>query len=223
MYQRIIVGLRSDTTDSLGVSKRKDIENFLGLTVKSVRTRSVYTIHAELGEGELDLIKRELFTDPITQEVDPPLPSFDWLIEVGFRSGVTDNVGRTSKTAIVGLLKRDLKEHEAVYTSRQYLIEAPQLKHDEAEKIARELLANDVIERWTLKSYDEIKKRGLEIQPPVVIGDQKASVMEYDLKVSDDELMRISQEGVLALSLEEMKAIRAYFETVGVVAERNAN
>jgi len=50
MYHRIIVGFKSNVADVLGDTKRKDIQNFLGITVKSVKTRSVYTIDADLGK-----------------------------------------------------------------------------------------------------------------------------------------------------------------------------
>lgn len=222
MYQRIVVSLKSNIADALGESKRKDIENFLGVNVKSVRTNKVYTVDAELRDGELDLIKRELFVDPITQQADAPLPMFDWLIEVGYRLGVTDNVGRTSKTAIMDLLKRNLREDEGVYTSTQYLLEEPTLKRNEVERIARELLANELIERWTIMSCEEVKRQGIDIPPPVIMGAQKTTLMEYNLKVSDEELMRISREGVLALSLDEMKTIRKHYERKNVIAKRKS-
>jgi phosphoribosylformylglycinamidine synthase len=39
----------------------------------------------------------------------------------------------------------------------------------------------------------------------------QAAVRTVDLEVSDEDLVRISREGVLALTLEEMKAIQAYY------------
>jgi len=220
MYRRIEVGFKPEAADALGESRRREIEGFLNIRVDLVRTRRVYTIDAELSEGELELIKRELLADPITQHVDAPLPKFDWLIEVGYRPGVTDNVGRTSKTAIRDLLNRDFKEGEEVYTSTQYLLEGPKLTYEDAERVARELLANELIERWTILSYEEVEKKGVNISPPVIRGEQRINVREYDLKVGDEELAKMSREGVLALSLEEMRAIKEYFEREDVIAER---
>jgi len=55
-YHRIAVAFKSEATDALGLSKRRDIENFLNLRVNSVRTRRVYTIDAELSDQELERI-----------------------------------------------------------------------------------------------------------------------------------------------------------------------
>jgi len=219
MYHRIEVGFKPGATDALGEGKRKDVESFIDIDVDSVKMRRVYTVDAELSEKELELIKRELFVDPITQQIDAPLPKFDWLIEVGYRPGVTDNVGRTSKTAIQDLLKRELKESEGVYTSMQYLLKG-KLTHGDAERIARELLANELIECWVVLSREEVERNGLDIPPPIVGGTQNVTVREYDLSVGDEELISISREGVLALNLEEMRAIKSYFERSDVAAER---
>lgn len=43
---------------------------------------------------------------------------------------------------------------------------------------------------------------------------------EIDLEVSDDELMRISKDGVLALTLDEMKIIQGHYRDAKVLAER---
>ena len=41
-----------------------------------------------------------------------------------------------------------------------------------------------------------------------------------DLEVSDDELLEISERGLLALNLEEMKAIQSHYRDPAVRAER---
>ena len=52
------------------------------------------------------------------------------------------------------------------------------------------------------------------------MGRKEVRVAEINLKVSDGELMRISSERVLALSLKEMKALQAYAEDLRVREER---
>ncbi len=220
MYHRVEVGFKTEVTDVLGMRKKSEIESFLNIKVNWVRTRKIYTIDAELSAEELILIKRELLVDPIIEETDMPLPGFDWLMEIGFRPGVTDNVGRTTKIAIEDLLNRDLKTSDGVYTSVQYLIKGAELGCEDVERIARELLANALIERWTIMSYGEVMREGLNVQPPVIRGMQRIAVRKYDLGVSDEELMKISREGVLALDLEEMKTIRKYFEKEDVAVQR---
>ncbi len=220
MIQRLIVALKSGEVDATGECRKKDIENFLKMKVDSVETRRVYTIDADLSKEELDLLVRDLFVDSITQYSSKETDDFDWLIEVGYKPGVTDNVGRTSKNvAIPDVIKRKLKEEEGVYTSTQYLIRGKDLSRKNIEKIGTELLANQITESIRVMSHDEIKEV-LPFELPIIRDERGISVRTYDLEVSDEELVEISRKGVLALSLDEIKKIRAYFQREEIIAER---
>ena len=65
LIHRLIIDFKTGEVDAVGLSRRKDIENFLQISVDSVKTRRVYTIDAELTNEELKLLKRDLFVDPI--------------------------------------------------------------------------------------------------------------------------------------------------------------
>lgn len=220
MVYRIEVELKLSEVDTLGKKKKNDIENFLGIKVNAVKTRKIYTLDIKLSQKELEKLKKELFVDPIVEKVSCSIPEFDWVIEVGFKPGVTDNVGRTSRTAIRDLLKRDLKEGEGVYTSIQYLIKGDELTFADAKKIGKELLANEVIENLTILSQKEVFEKEIDIPLPVVREDQKIYVREYDLNVTDEELVRISRESLLALTREEMRTIKDYFNDNDVIKQR---
>lgn len=218
---RVIVAFKEGEVDAIGEGLKKDIENFLKIKVDSVKTRRVYTIDAELSEEELTLLERDLFIDPVTECLSGETDDFDWLIEVGYKPGVTDNVGRTSKNiAIPDVIRRKLGEHEGVYTSTQYLIRGKNLTKKDIEEIGTKLLANPIIESIKIASSDEIKEKGISFDIPIIRGEQEVNIREYDLGVSDEQLMEISRKGVLALSLEEMKKIRDYFQREDVIAER---
>ncbi len=134
--------------------------------------------------------------------------AFDWCIEVGFRPGVTDNEGRTAAGALEMLLGRKLAGSEAVYTSVQYLL-AGKLNQTTAATIATKLLANELIERFTILNREEFTTQGgVTAFAPKVTGGEPWRVAEIDLDVADQELLRISRDGVLALHLDEMKIIR---------------
>jgi phosphoribosylformylglycinamidine synthase len=60
----------------------------------------------------------------------------------------------------------------------------------------------------------------VEFSTPRITGKKGITVKEYDLQVCDEELIRISREGVLALTLDEMKVIQSYFLESKVVAKR---
>ena len=220
MAHRIEVSFRQNMVDALGRSVRKRIIEDLNIPVRDVRTIAVYTIDADLSPEQLKMLGENLFADPVTQvySYDKPLAqAFSWLIEVGFRPGVTDNVGKTSMEAIADMLKIEVG---GVYTSRQYLIEG-NVSREQVETIASGLLANQLIERWEIRSIEEWDGgKGMDVVLPRVELEHEPQVMEIDINIIDAELVRLSKERLLALSLEEMRTIKEYFNVSKVVRER---
>ncbi|MBI5556978.1 MAG: phosphoribosylformylglycinamidine synthase [Deltaproteobacteria bacterium] len=228
MLARIQVGIKPCFTDSFGEKIKKKIQGDLKMPVESVRTIKVFTVEADISQQELLAAASGPFSDPVTQDYSlGPLSldwklDFDWMIEIGFRPGVTDNEGHTSAQALELLLGRKLSRDEAVYTSCQYLLSG-KISQDEAETIARKGLANELIQRCTIMAKaDFVKAGGLKPFAPKVAGKSEVKIAEIDLNVPDAELMRISKEGVLALTLEEMKLIRDYLTRPDIKTQRQA-
>ena len=220
----IVVGVKEGISDRRGERVKRDIRDHLGIALDRVRTLDVYTVDAQLGEADVIAAAAGPFSDPVIQEyaVNRPLAhDFDVLIEVGYRPGVTDNVGRTAREAIEYQTKRAFTPGEAVYTSVQYLLSGT-LSMEEAERVARDFLANQLIQRWTIVPaalFDP--DRGVPITvPKVAAGSQGSEVREIDLNVADSELMQISRDGMLALTLNEMKTIQAFYQNEEVVVAR---
>ncbi|MCK5553195.1 MAG: phosphoribosylformylglycinamidine synthase, partial [Deltaproteobacteria bacterium] len=141
-------------------------------------------------------------------------------IEVGFRPGVTDNVGKTAREAIELRLGVHLKDQERVYTSTQYLIKG-NLERPGVEKICNGLLVNPLVQRFEIiPRHLWNGRRGLEPTVPRVKIDQKIQVEEIGLQITDRALLKLSHDRVLALSLPELKAIQAYFKKDSVIRER---
>ena len=124
MAYRIEIGLKRNVPDARGRGAAARAKSALRLRVKSIQTRTIYQLDARLSRAQLEAV-REAFTDPVIEiaaigRLRPP--PFDWLIEVGFKPGVTDNVGRTARFALQDVLARPLAEDEAVYTAIQYFV-----------------------------------------------------------------------------------------------------
>ncbi len=229
MLARIQVGLKPAFRDSFGETTATRIKNDLGLPVDSIRIIKVFTVEADITDGQLLDAAQGPYSDPVTQDYSlAPLAldwdyAFDWLIEVGFRPGVTDNEGRTAASALELMLDRRLDRNEAVYTSTQFLIRG-NLSFDDAETIAKKALANELIQRFTIiNQADFIKAGGLEPYAAKVVDETKAVANQIDLDVSDDELIRISKEGILALTLDEMIFIRSYLSQPEIIEQRKAH
>jgi phosphoribosylformylglycinamidine synthase len=210
MPHRIEVGLREDLPDPSGRKILRRIRDDLGLGVDDVRCLDAYIIDKGLDPESLETLVEEVFRDPVIQlaKIDAPLEiPYDWLIEVGFKPGVTDNVARTAKECVQRTLNTVFQEDEGLYTRKLHLLRG-NLSREEAESIARGLLANDLIQTWKVYGPQESP---IHIKPPKVTGQTTGEIARIDLEVSDSELVRISKEGTLALSLEEMKVIRDFF------------
>lgn len=223
MTYRIEVGLKPTIRDARGEKIKRRMIQDLNISADHVRTVDVYTVDARLSALEIEQIASGPFLDPVIQEFSIGKPvnnDFDWAIEVGYKPGVTDNVGRTAREAVELLLQRKFSPEEAVYTSVLYLIKG-RLTGEQAQSIATGLLANILIQRFLIKerkSWDP--EKGMGISVPKVQGRSQVRVEEINLKVSDEQLLRISSERVLALSLKEMKAIRVYAEGPRIRQER---
>ncbi|MFP6583483.1 MAG: phosphoribosylformylglycinamidine synthase subunit PurS [Candidatus Hydrogenedentota bacterium] len=218
---RISVGMKSSFRDPAGQDVRHQLKDDLGIEVDDVRAINVYTIHADITGDEIEQVRTELFTDPIIQDstVDALYTDdYDFLIEVGFLPGVTDNVGKSSAEGIEDVLGRSFSDDEAVYSSIQYAVKGS-LTEEQCDGFTCDLLANALIQHWTIHRADESKPfESLEI--PIVTDISDTEVHAIDLAISDDALMAISRDNTLALELNEMKAIQAYYESSKTIAER---
>ena len=155
---RIEVAMKSEYRDPAGQGVKAQLSEDLGIEVGDIRTVDVYTINADLKADELERVRVELFTDPVIQEsaIDHSIArDYDYLIEVGFLPGVTDNVGRSSKEGIEDVLGRRLADDEKVFKSTQYAVRHGADRHT-CDRIARDLIANALIQRWAIRSADEM-------------------------------------------------------------------
>lgn len=211
MAERIEIGFKNGVRDALGEKIRRRIREHLLLDVAEVKTAEVYTIDGTLSPDELLAAAQGPLSDPVIQNYTINrgiLTGFDWMIEVGYRPGVTDNVGKTAREALALLFGKSPKAFFPVHTSRQYAIRG-NLRREEAEKIATDLLANELIERFVIvDGRDWQPDQDVPAYVPRVEGVDHPRTTRIDLNVSDECLLAISSEGVLALNLEEMKTIQ---------------
>jgi phosphoribosylformylglycinamidine synthase len=222
MVYRIEISPLPQWRDARGEGVRRQLESFLGFEVAAVRSRDVYTIMADLDRAEAVKIA-ELLADPVLQccQVDDwksanyhPMGKFDFLVAIGFRPGVTDNVGRSAHDAVGDIVGRKLRDDEQVFSSVEYLFYGDNLTAENVALAARKLLGNELIQTVKVLSAAEVAASGVPRNLPLVTAAGGGLVREYNLEVSDAQLMEISRKGILALTLDEMKVIQNYFRRV---------
>ncbi|EFL49779.1 Phosphoribosylformylglycinamidine synthase [Solidesulfovibrio fructosivorans JJ]] len=229
MLSRVAVGLRPSVTDVLGHRVAAKIGNELRLPVTAVRLVKIFTIDGLTEAEAAEVAAAGVLHDPVVQEasLDPISPApeaTDWVIEIGFRPGVTDNEARTARDTIALALSlpEDRKASLAVYTAAQYHIEGLS-DRAAAERVAVDLLANDLLQRHDIKSGDEWRAEpGFPARAARVTGQASAKVEAPDLfNMLEADMLEFGRARTLALSLPEWWAIRAYFGRPGFKMRRS--
>ena len=200
MLNRIVTGIHPEHVDTVGAKISRQVAKALGLTTKAVQVCKVFTIDGLTTEQCQRLVDEAILFDPILQvaelgELNRTTP--DYVIEVGFRPGVTDNEARTAREACA--LALNISRHDlAIYTSTQYRITqdpANPLKLSDIENIARGFLCNTLIQRYRLKDAKEWQKEpGFPPQAAKVSGAAQDEVQTIQLSQMDDaSLTKISR------------------------------
>ncbi len=224
MPNRLEITLNAAIPDPEGEGLLKKAGAYFGLNLAAVRTVHVLTIDKPLSDEQLETIRTEIFTNPVTQTSSySPLPvPFDWIIWVGYRPGVRDNAGATAIEAVEDVLGVKFAPGESIYTSRRYGIRSDHLTRADAETIAGELLANDIIQQWRIFSGDDWHpEEGIGLIIPKVMLNHTPTVTTVPID-SDDVLRRVSDQRNLALNPADIPTIRAYFLDQTVQSDRAA-
>ncbi|MEW6671456.1 MAG: AIR synthase-related protein [Thermodesulfobacteriota bacterium] len=222
MPYRIEIMMKPELFDAEGEGVRQKAKNYFGIDLDSVRTIHVVTIDANLSPDQIEQIRRDIFTNPVTQvsSLDPLPCDFDWIIWVGYRPGVRDNPGSTAVEAVEDLLGAKLDPDSAIYTSLRYCLCGQGLSDEPVKRIAAQLLANDTIQQWKIFSKTEWDPaKGIGFILPRVVLNHTPTVTTIPID-SDATLKRISDERNLALNPKDIPTIRAYFLNSEVQAAR---
>ncbi len=179
-------------------------------------------------------------TAPVTvQETE----KWDYLIEIGYKPGVTDPIANTAKKTIMDELQRNGTSPDArtdswiIQTARQYLfaLRRRTMGGDSAEdphstspkpnirQVAQQLY-NPLIQHAVCISRKEWEEgeRPPFIYPETVDTTPPDVEMVEIESLNDEELKELSRSRLLALSLSEMRAIRHYFSKPDVLVERSS-
>ncbi len=182
----------------------KTIRQYYQYPLDHLEIEKIFYIKKPLSQEQLQHLVNGPFADPILEDSSlTPFPAcgFDWVIEIGYKSGLTDNTANTAQTTIEDVLGTTFQGGERIDTLTIYKLKGG-LTHTEVRQMSEELLANPLIETI------EIRK----LRPH--------RVEEIHLNVDDHQLMEISKDRCLALNLDEMHAIQQYFQREDVQHER---
>ncbi len=170
----------------------------------------LYILEGAAGEETVAHVARVLLTDPVAEQFE--LYRLDGtrkkeasgdVAYVLFHPGVMDTVAQTCEAALSIL---DIEPHR-VRTGRVYYFAEP-VPASAREAVAYRVLANPAIEKVY---WDRIDVSVFRAAP-----EYRFELVHVPLRAMDDEeLMRVSREGLLSLTMEEMRALRDHYHALG--------
>ncbi len=184
----------------------------LGFARLTVRAAHAYLLEGELTAGDVESIADRLLVDSIVERsrigapydlgISHPDRDFDSLVHVRYKAGVMDPVAESARAAIAELGWKI----EAVATVRKFWF--ADLDGEGLDRLVKKLLANDSIEQVDIGALGVTHLR---------------HDREYDYQLehislgnlSAEELMTLSRERQLYLSLPEMETIQRFFAEAG--------
>ncbi len=189
----------------------------------SIHISKVYTLQQNFTKKQIEKIANCLY-NPVVETTRINVSSkrkCNWVLELGFLPGVTDNIANTVAQIINDLFKINIGRNR-VFSSNVLFISGRLTKMD-VEKIAKRLV-NTLIQRYHIKSYSEYSKDlGMHYIVPKVNNAKDQKVLEVDLNVSDKKLAFLGKRGIidtktgicrgpLALGLDYLRAIQLYYK-----------
>lgn len=182
-------------------------------------------------QGELLPAVKEVLVDPLLEDLwaASPQEREGWLKSWGeegvshlaekqFAPGVTDNLAHTVREALAlkGLDGIELASGHA------YLLEDSGASVQSIEEKSRYTLYHPLVERFRVHDLTSPAAEQAQhmLQFPAVHLPPPEPPAEVDLELTDEELVTLSRERLLALTLDEMKAIRQHYRQAAVVKKR---
>ncbi len=195
--------------------------------LRSMELWDVYTLDGRFATEDVQAFA-EVLRNPVTQIAqwrDRALSNTtcdaDWVVELGFLPGVTDNVATTARDMWQDMTGKPLGEGEGIYSSRLLFLQG-HLQQQDVQQIA-ETLANPLINRIHILSGVQYQAQGgMALIVPKVKLQAHGIATEVTLPAEAAALEEIGIKGVpngdgtfrgpLGLSLDYMVAIRDYFQ-----------
>ena len=180
----------------------------------SITVQDLYFIEGQLSQELSQQLALNLLSDPVTQSASwtelssHPTPLFHLaddsvILEVALRPGVTDPVAEQVVRAAHEL---NLNGVQRAATGQRFILcfdKSVAARESATESLAKSLLANNVIQHWTIG----------EITPSFPEEAESSGAIETlpVRNLSKDQLLALSKDRRAALDLAEMQAIQDYF------------
>src|SRR5712692_1735907 len=190
-----------------------------------IRTAQLYYLTGNLTPSQVKQLTRQLLIDPVIQEADisqqPEATRAEHIVDVFFHPGVTDTL---AESVLTGASMLGITGLERVETGKRYLLDQ-RLSQDEVRTITGEFLYNPVIQDFALQNNSVgarfIAPSSNVSESPETLQDVKEPPLNRTHRyiqltgMTGEQLLELSRAGLLALNLDEMRAIQQHYREQG--------
>jgi phosphoribosylformylglycinamidine synthase len=206
----IQITLKEDVFDVIGDNVRKEATKFLRINTGKVKSSKVYSVLYKLSEEEITEFANNALKDSVINDVyinklyeNQELKSY---VLVSKLPGVTDDEGISAQKTLYDYFNINLEAgSQQIFTHNLYYIEE-KLSDELLKKISEELLGNPLVNHFEFGKF-----HGKIFYIPSVEITSNPEVKNINIFVSDNELIKLSKDMLLSLDLNEMKAIKNYY------------
>ena len=204
--------------DVRGDSVRRQLLSDHGISASDVRSIVGFLIKSEISSEEISSRTDDLFTDPIIEigstnelaisnsEIFPNTP--DCVITIGFKPGVTDNPGKAALDGFHTIFSEAKDAEISTYITYAFY----GLPADCDSQWLAGTIHNGLIQRAIISDSKACANgQWAEIEFPERLPQVFTAPERINLEISNDELEKLSYEGLLALNLEEMQTIQGHY------------
>jgi phosphoribosylformylglycinamidine (FGAM) synthase-like enzyme/phosphoribosylformylglycinamidine (FGAM) synthase PurS component len=190
-------------------------------TSLTIHTSHLYLLTGTITTSHIDQLTGQLLVDPVIQQASDAELSRDssyHVVDVFFHPGVTDTL---AESVLAGAHMLGITGLEQVETGQRYTLDG-RLSASDVRTIVEELLYNPVIQQYTLWPA-HTTPGALNTQPAPGAAAPPAHVTRITQPVrsiplstmTDQQLLELSRAGMLALDLDEMRAIQQHYQAHG--------
>lgn len=188
----------------------KQVTNHAADAKLAIASARIYLIEAPIDDQSLARVASELLADPIAQRFvigAQPSQTGQQSVEVHYQAGVMDPVAQSTREAIIEMLPGLSLKDIQVRTGVRYDIAGASLEPDALKNFAQRYLANPVIQDIHL---DMFSPESFPHGSAYTFNLTHVNIRHLD----DAGLAKLSRDGHLFLSQDEMRAIRDHYKSI---------
>jgi phosphoribosylformylglycinamidine synthase len=219
----IQVFLKNNITDVAGRQIETLVKKYLGIDTGKIKSGKIFLINYPLTVDQLVYFAEHGIRDPVINDI--------WIngfvLANGFQSyiivaklpGVTDDEGISAQKTLFDILNISFDLSTQHIFSQEIILFEHALSKEQLKDIAENFLGNKLIHHFQYGNYSG----SIEYYLPEVKIVFSKEVELIDMNISDYGLLKLSDEKLFSLNLEEMVAIQSYYRREDIQAFRRRN